>query len=497
METINHFINGKVIAGDGDSHQAVFNPALGQVVSQVALATVGTVDLAVSAASAAFEDWSAQSPLRRARILSRFKSLMEQHRDELARLIVREHGKVFDDALGEVARGIEVIEYACGAPTLLTSTFSDNVGGNIDNWNLRQPLGVCVGITPFNFPVMVPLWMIPMALATGNTFVLKPSERDPSASLMLAQLLQESGLPDGVFNVVQGGKNVVDHLLAHPEVEAVSFVGSTPVAQYIHHTASANGKRVQALGGAKNHMIIMPDADLDQAADALMGAAYGAAGERCMACSIAVAVGDIGDELVDKIQARIKGLRVGNGLGQNIDMGPLVTSEHRDRVSHYIDLGEKEGANLVVDGRHHRVAGFEEGYFVGATLFDKVTSEMAIYKDEIFGPVLGIVRAENFSEALELVNNHEFGNGAVCFTRDGAIARAFSRKVKAGMVGINVPIPVPMAWHSFGGWKRSLFGEHHAYGEEGIRFYTRYKSVMQRWPDSKAQGPEFAMPTAH
>lgn len=496
MEMIRHFINGQVTSGKGDGQQPVFNPALGQVVSQVALATTETVDLAVSAAAAAFDSWSAQSPLRRSRILFRFKSLMEQHREELAQLIVREHGKVLDDAQGEITRGLEVVEFACGAPNLLKSDFSDNIGGNIDNWNIRQALGVCVGITPFNFPVMVPLWMIPMALATGNTFVLKPSERDPSASLMLAQLLKEAGLPDGVFNVVQGGKDVVNRLLEHPDVEAVSFVGSTPVAEYIHRTASSNGKRVQALGGAKNHIVIMPDADLDQAADALMGAAYGAAGERCMACSIAVAVGHIADELIDKIQARIKGLRVGNGLARDVDMGPLVTGEHRDRVSHYIDIGIEEGASLLVDGRNYRVAGSEDGYFVGATLFDHVTPEMAIYKDEIFGPVLGIVRADNFADALELVNKHEFGNGAACFTRDGAIARAFSRGVKAGMVGINVPIPVPMAWHSFGGWKRSLFGEHHAYGDEGIRFYTRYKSVMQRWPDSKAQGPEFAMPTA-
>ena len=496
MEMIRHFINGQVIAGESDSQQPVYNPALGQVVAQVALATTETVDLAVSAASAAFENWSAQSPLRRSRILFRFKSLMEQHRDELAQLIVREHGKVLDDAQGEITRGLEVVEFACGAPALLKTDFSDNIGGSIDNWNLRQALGVCVGITPFNFPVMVPLWMIPVALATGNTFVLKPSERDPSASLMLARLLKEAGLPDGVFNVVQGGKDVVNRLLEHPEVEAVSFVGSTPVAEYIHRTASANGKRVQALGGAKNHMVIMPDADLDQAADALMGAAYGAAGERCMACSIAVAVGDVADELIVKLQNRIKGLRVGNGLSQHMDMGPLVTGEHRDRVSHYIDSGVEDGATLLVDGRNFRVAGSEDGYFVGATLFDNVTSDMTIYKDEIFGPVLGIVRAENFADALQLVNEHEFGNGAACFTRDGAIARAFSRGVKAGMVGINVPIPVPMAWHSFGGWKRSLFGEHHAYGEEGVRFYTRYKSIMQRWPDSKAQGPEFAMPTA-
>lgn len=496
METIRHFINGKLTDGKDDGAQPVYNPALGEAVAQVALASNDTVDRAVAAASAAFEDWSSQSPLRRSRILFRFKALLEEHKDALARSIVREHGKVLDDAYGEITRGMEVVEFACGAPNLLKSDFSDNIGGNIDNWNLRQALGVCVGITPFNFPVMVPLWMIPMALATGNTFVLKPSERDPSASLMLATLLQEAGLPDGVFNVVHGGKSVVDHLLAHPDVEAVSFVGSTPVAEYIHRQASANGKRVQALGGAKNHMIIMPDADLDQAADALIGAAYGAAGERCMACSVAVAVGDVGDALVEKLLSRIAGLRIGSGLTAQVDMGPLVTREHRDRVTGYIDAGVAEGATLLADGRHLRVAGAEEGYFVGATLFDNVTPEMSIYRDEIFGPVLGIVRAATFAQALTLVNEHEFGNGAACFTRDGAIARAFSRGVKAGMVGINVPIPVPMAWHSFGGWKRSLFGEHHAYGEEAVRFYTRYKSVMQRWPDSSSQGPEFTMPTA-
>ncbi|WP_446925735.1 CoA-acylating methylmalonate-semialdehyde dehydrogenase [Klebsiella pneumoniae] len=496
METIGHFINGHFTVGENDGMQPVYNPALGEAIAQVALASPVTVDQAVFAAAAAFESWSSQSALRRSRILFRFKELLEKHKDELAQIVVREHGKVLEDAQGEIVRGIEVVEFACGAPNLLKSDFSDNIGGGIDNWNLRQPLGVCVGITPFNFPVMVPLWMIPMALATGNTFVLKPSERDPSASLFIASLFKEAGLPEGVLNVIQGGKNAVDRLLNHPDIEAVSFVGSTPVAEYIHRTASTHGKRVQALGGAKNHMIIMPDADLDQAADALMGAAYGAAGERCMACSIAVAVGHIGDELVEKLLSRIKGLRVGSGLTQDVEMGPLVTGEHRNRVTHYIDTGIEEGATLLVDGRNYKVDGFEDGYFVGATLFDNVTSEMAIYRDEIFGPVLGIVRADSFAEALELVNKHEFGNGAACFTRDGSIARAFSRGVKAGMVGINVPIPVPMAWHSFGGWKRSLFGEHHAYGEEGIRFYTRYKSVMQRWPDNKIQGPEFAMPTA-
>ncbi|HHD7495647.1 TPA: CoA-acylating methylmalonate-semialdehyde dehydrogenase [Klebsiella oxytoca] len=496
METIGHFINGHFTDGENEGMQSVYNPALGEAVAQVALAHPATVDMAVSAAAAAFEGWSSQSALRRSRVLFRFKELLEKHGDELAHMVVREHGKVLEDAQGEIVRGLEVVEFACGAPNLLKSDFSDNIGGGIDNWNIRQPLGVCVGITPFNFPVMVPLWMIPMALATGNTFVLKPSERDPSASLFIAQLFKEAGLPDGVLNVVQGGKEAVDRLLNHPDVEAVSFVGSTPVAEYIHKQASANGKRVQALGGAKNHMIIMPDADLDQAASALMGAAYGAAGERCMACSVAVAVGDIGDALVKNLQARIKKLKIDNGLDKSADMGPLVTSEHRDKVSGYIDQGIKEGATMLADGRNYQVAGSENGFFVGATLFDHVTPEMTIYREEIFGPVLGVVRVNTFAEALTLVNDHEYGNGAACFTRDGGIARAFVRGVKAGMVGVNVPIPVPMAWHSFGGWKRSLFGEHHAYGEEGVRFYTRYKSVMQRWPDSDVHGSEFTMPTA-
>ncbi|MCY1358304.1 putative 3-oxopropanoate dehydrogenase [compost metagenome] len=395
-----------------------------------------------------------------------------------------------------MTRGIEIVEFACGAPYLLKTAFTDNIGGGIDNWNLRQALGVCVGVTPFNFPVMVPLWMIPMALATGNTFVLKPSERDPSPSLLMAKLLKEAGLPDGVFNVVQGDKVAVDALLQHPDVEAVSFVGSTPIAEYIHREATQRGKRVQALGGAKNHMIVMPDADLDQAADALIGAAYGSAGERCMAISIAVAVGDVGDQLIEKLLPRIDQLRIRNGVDPEADMGPLVTAAHKTKVEGYIDAGVIEGAKLVVDGRGLQVPGAEDGYFVGATLFDQVSPEMTIYKEEIFGPVLGIVRVPDFASAVKLINAHEFGNGVSCFTRDGGVARAFARNIQVGMVGINVPIPVPMAWHSFGGWKRSLFGEHHAYGEEALRFYTRYKSVMQRWPDSIAKGPEFSMPTA-
>ena len=492
---IGHYINGEV-STQAERFSDVFNPAEGVVKARVAQATVQTVDQAVAAAKAAFPEWSEQSALRRARVLFRFKELLDQHHKELAATITSEHGKVLSDAMGEVTRGIEVVEFACGAPHLAKTSYTDNIGGGIDNWNLRQPLGVCAGITPFNFPVMVPLWMIPMALATGNTFILKPSERDPSASLLLADLLKQAGLPDGVFNVVQGDKVAVDALLQHPDVEAISFVGSTPIAEYIHQEGTRRGKRVQALGGAKNHMIVMPDADLDQAADALIGAGYGSAGERCMAISIAVAVGEVGDALIEKLLPRIDALRVRNGVEADADMGPLVTGQHKAKVEGYITKGVEEGARLLVDGRNFKVPGAENGFFVGATLFDGVTPEMTIYKEEIFGPVLGIVRVPDFASAVALINAHEFGNGVSCFTSDGGIARAFARTIKVGMVGINVPIPVPMAWHSFGGWKRSLFGDHHAYGEEGLRFYTRYKSVMQRWPDSIAKGAEFSMPTA-
>jgi malonate-semialdehyde dehydrogenase (acetylating)/methylmalonate-semialdehyde dehydrogenase len=493
---IGHYINGQLHPEAGERFSQVFNPATGAVQARVSLASQATVEQAIVAAQAAFPAWAAQSSLRRARVMFKFKELLDQHHDELATLITREHGKVFSDAKGEVTRGIEIVEFACGAPSLLQTAFSDNIGGGIDNWNLRQPLGVCAGITPFNFPVMVPLWMIPLALVTGNCFILKPSERDPSASLLMARLLKQAGLPDGVFNVVQGDKAAVDALLQHPDIEAISFVGSTPIAEYIHHEASRRGKRVQALGGAKNHMVVMPDADLEQAADALMGAAFGSAGERCMAISIAVAVGDVGDRLIEQLLPRIDRLQVGNGLEHSSEMGPVVTAEHKAKIEHYIEQGVAEGARLVVDGRGLKVPGHEQGFFVGATLFDQVGAQMSIYQQEIFGPVLGIVRVPDFASAVALINAHEFGNGVSCFTSDGGIARAFARTIKVGMVGINVPIPVPMAWHSFGGWKRSLFGDHHAYGEEGLRFYSRYKSVMQRWPDSIAKGAEFAMPTA-
>jgi malonate-semialdehyde dehydrogenase (acetylating) / methylmalonate-semialdehyde dehydrogenase len=492
---ISHFIDGRITPGaPADREADVFNPATGQVSGKVSLAGQAMVDKAVAAAARAFPAWSNTPPLRRAHLLFRFRELLEQRRGELATAITREHGKVLADAEGEVTRGIEIVEFACGIPRLLSGVHSDNVGGGIDNWNLRQPLGVAVGITPFNFPVMVPMWMFPLAIACGNAFVLKPSERDPSPSLMLAELMREAGLPDGVLNVVQGDRETVDALLVHPGVHAVSFVGSTPVARHIHLTASQHGKRVQALGGAKNHMVVMPDADLELAADALVGAAYGSAGERCMAISMAIAVGDTADRLVPLLAARARGLRIGSGMDAQAQMGPLVNAAHRKKVESYIDQGVAEGARLVVDGRGHRVSGFEQGFFTGATLFDNVRENHVIYRDEIFGPVLCVMRVPDLAAAVRLINDHPFSNGAVCFTADGATARAFARSVQVGMVGINVPIPVPMAWHSFGGWKQSLFGDHHAYGEEALRFYTRYKSVMQRWPEGSGRGPEFTMP---
>jgi malonate-semialdehyde dehydrogenase (acetylating)/methylmalonate-semialdehyde dehydrogenase len=490
---------GHIIDGQSDASAPrrgdVFNPATGRVIATVALADAPTVDRAVAAAKRALPAWSDTPALKRARVMFEFKRLLDSHRDEIAATITREHGKVFSDAHGELQRGIEIVEFACGVPQLLKGQHSDNVGGGIDNWSLRQPVGICVGITPFNFPAMVPMWMFPIAIACGNTFVLKPSERDPSASLKLAELLAAAGLPPGVLNVVQGDKEAVDALLAHPDVAAVSFVGSTRVAAAIHGTATAHGKRVQALGGAKNHLVVMPDADLDQAADALVGAGYGSAGERCMAVSVAVAVGGTGDALVAKLRDRITKLKIADGTSGDADMGPLITAQHRSNVLAFIEEGMRAGAKLVVDGRALRVAGNEGGFFLGPCLFDGVTADMRIHREEIFGPVLCVVRVATFAAALELVNAHALGNGAACYTRDGGVAREFARRVKAGMVGINVPIPVPMAFHSFGGWKRSLYGDHHMYGEEGVRFYTRYKSVMQRWPDSGADGPRLTMPT--
>jgi malonate-semialdehyde dehydrogenase (acetylating)/methylmalonate-semialdehyde dehydrogenase len=493
---VGHFIAGRAVAGASGRRQPVYNPATGAIARQVALAGADEVNAAVAAARAAFPAWADTPPIRRARVLNAFLALLNQHRDTLAAMITSEHGKVFTDAQGEVTRGIEIVEFACGAPQLLKGDHTEQVSTGIDNWTMRQPLGVVAGITPFNFPCMVPCWMFPIALAAGNTFVLKPSERDPSASLFMAGLLKQAGLPDGVFNVVQGDKIAVDALLEHPDVKAVSFVGSTPIAQYIYERGAHFGKRVQALGGAKNHMVVMPDADLDQAVDALVGAAYGSAGERCMAISVAVLVGDVADKIVPKLAERAKALKVKNGIELDAEMGPIVTRQALDRIESTIALGVEEGAQLVVDGRGLKVPGHEHGFFTGGTLFDHVTPAMRIYKEEIFGPVLACVRAKDFAEAVQLVNDHEYGNGVACFTRDGHVAREFARRIQVGMVGINVPIPVPMAWHGFGGWKRSLFGDLHAYGEEGIRFYTKQKSVMQRWPESTPKGAEFAMPTA-
>ncbi|HET9024757.1 MAG TPA: CoA-acylating methylmalonate-semialdehyde dehydrogenase [Burkholderiaceae bacterium] len=492
---IGHWIGGARLAGASERTSEVFNPATGEVSGLVHLGAKPVVDAAVRAALAAFPAWSETSVLNRARVMFRFKELLERHHDDLARIVTREHGKVFSDAKGEVQRGLEVVEFACGAPQLLKTQFSDNIGGGIDNFALRQPLGVVAGITPFNFPVMVPMWMFPLALVCGNTFLLKPSERDPSASLLLAELLKQAGLPDGAFNVVQGDKAAVDAILQHPDIAAVSFVGSTPIAEYIHNEGTRHGKRVQALGGAKNHMVVMPDADLDHAADALVGAGYGSAGERCMAISVAVAVGHVGDELVAKIAERVKKLRIKDGMEPDADMGPVVTETHRQKILGYIEQGIASGAKLVCDGRRHSVPGRDKGFYLGATLFDHAKPDMSIYREEIFGPVLTVVRVPDFAAALDLINRHEFGNGVACYTTDGGTAREFARRVKVGMVGVNVPIPVPMAFHSFGGWKRSLFGDHHAYGEEAVRFYTRYKSVMQRWPDAaSSKGPEFTMP---
>lgn len=496
MSIISHYINGLVVTVADARRQAVFNPASGLEIAHVEFADQQLVDQAVASAKAAWPAWSETAPLRRARVMFKFKELLEQNQQKLAAIITREHGKIFSDAMGEVTRGIEVVEFACGLPQLLKTQFSDNIGGGIDNWNIRQSLGVTVGITPFNFPFMVPMWMAPLAIACGNSFILKPSERDPSASLLIADLFQQAGLPDGVFNVVHGDKVAVDALLAHPDVAAVSFVGSTPIAEYIHTEASRLGKRVQALGGAKNHLVVMPDANLDQAVDALIGAAYGSAGERCMAISVAVAVGEIADALVAKLKPRVEALKVGDGMAADVEMGPVISSAHKAKIESLIASGVEQGARLIVDGRGLQVAGHEQGYFIGGSLFDHVQEGMRIHSEEIFGPVLCVVRVPDFSAALDLINRHEFGNGVSLYTADGNTAREFSRRVQVGMVGINVPIPVPMAWHSFGGWKRSLFGDMHAYGEEGIRFYTRYKSIMQRWPDSIAKGAEFTMPVA-
>ncbi|MCZ0927276.1 CoA-acylating methylmalonate-semialdehyde dehydrogenase [Halomonas janggokensis] len=499
MKTLSHYLNGQFSAGQSQRTSPVYNPATGEQSAQVALASADDARNAVRIADEAFVSWSKTSPLKRARILFKFKALVEEHTDELARLISSEHGKVFSDAKGEVTRGLEVVEFACGIPHLQKGEHSMNVGSGVDSYSMMQPLGVCAGISPFNFPAMVPMWMFPIALACGNTFVMKPSEKDPSTPLRLAELLKEAGLPDGVFNVVNGDKEAVDVLLTDERVQAVSFVGSTPIAEYIYATASAHGKRVQALGGAKNHMVIMPDADIDQAVGALMGAAYGSAGERCMAISVAVPVGEeTAKRLREKLVAELEKLTVGPGLvdGPDNDMGPLITREHRDKVAGYIQTGVDEGAELVVDGRQTTIEGAGDGYFMGGTLFDHVTPDMRIHSEEIFGPVLAIARVESFDEAVSMVNAHEYGNGTAIFTRDGDAARQYCEQIQVGMVGVNVPIPVPMAFHSFGGWKRSLFGPLHMHGPDGVRFYTRMKTITQRWPSGiREETNHFTMPT--
>jgi len=496
VRQLSHFIDGQRAAGASGRFADVFDPAQGRVTARVPVANTAEVHAAVAAANAAFPAWSETAPLKRARLMFKFKALLEAHQDELAELITRDHGKLLEDAKGEVMRGIEIVEFACGIPNLLKTDFTDQIVGGMDAWNLRQPVGVAAGVTPFNFPMVVPCWMFVMAAATGNTFILKPSERTPSASIRLAELFIEAGFPNGVFNVVHGSKAVVDALIEHPDVAAISAVASTPVAEYIYSESAKRGKRVQTLGSAKNHLVVMPDADLDQAVDALINSAYGSAGERCMATSVAVAVGRIGDALVERLASRVRSLKIGGGMEPDLDMGPLISAAHRAKVLGYIDAGLAAGARLVVDGRGHAVPGHEEGFFLGGSLFDDVKPDMSIYREEIFGPVLSVVRVPDLASAVALVNAHELGNCVSLFTSDGGAARDFSRQIQVGMVGINVPSPVPSAWHSFGGWKRSLFGDHHAYGEEAVRFYTRYKSVMQRWPDSIAKGAEFTMPVA-
>ena len=497
---IAHFISGHKVSGSSARAQDVFNPATGAVTGRVSLANIQDVDQAVASAQAAFPAWADTPPLRRARVMFKFLELLNLNRDKLAHMITAEHGKVFTDAQGEVTRGIDIVEFACGIPQLLKGDFTDQVSTGIDNWTLRQPLGVVAGVTPFNFPVMVPMWMFPVAIACGNSFVLKPSPLDPSPSLFMAELLHQAGLPEGVFNVVQGDKEAVDALVAHPDVKAVSFVGSTPIANSLYENGARHGKRVQALGGAKNHMVVMPDADIDQAVDALIGAAYGSAGERCMAISVAVLVGDVAERLMPLLLEKTRALKVLNGTNLAAEMGPIVTAAAKQRITGYIDAGVAEGAQLLVDGRQFDGAkageGCDKGFWLGGTLFDHVNTDMKIYKAEIFGPVLSCVRVKDLGAAIQIINDHEFGNGVSCFTRDGNVAREFSRRIQVGMVGINVPIPVPMAWHGFGGWKRSLFGDMHAYGEEGVRFYTKQKSIMQRWPESIGKGAEFAMPTS-
>jgi malonate-semialdehyde dehydrogenase (acetylating)/methylmalonate-semialdehyde dehydrogenase len=493
---IGHLIGGKRAAGTSGAFGPIFDPATGEESGRVAMGGPDEVAAAVEAARAAQPAWADTSIVRRARVMFRFKELIEKNMDELAKLVTSEHGKTIDDAKGSITRGLEVVEFACGIPQLLKGEFSHNVGTGVDLVSVRHPVGIAAGITPFNFPAMIPLWMAPLAIACGNAFILKPSEKDPSCPMLLAELLQEAGAPAGIIQVVNGGKDAVNAILAHPGIAAVSFVGATATAEYIYRTGTMAGKRVQALGGAKNHMVIMPDADLDMAVDALMGAAYGSAGERCMAVSVAVPVGDAtADALIEKLAPKVRQLKIGPGTEAGVEMGPLVTREHLDKVRSYVDLGIEEGAKLVVDGRDFRMQGYENGFFIGGCLFDGVTEDMRIAREEIFGPVLSVVRKPDYKSAVKIINDHEYGNGTAIFTRDGDAARAFANEVEIGMVGVNVPIPVPMAFHSFGGWKRSLFGDHHTHGMEGVRFYTKQKAITTRWPTGIRAGAEFKMPT--
>ncbi len=494
MKIIKNYINGSEISISKDTIP-VEDPSKGEKIADVVLSSKDDFNLAIQSAKNIQEEWSNTTPLKRARILSNYKVLIENNLDELAKLVSKEHGKTLSDAKGSVTRGLEVVEFACGIPHLLKGEFSQNVGTNIDSWSVRQPLGICAGITPFNFPAMVPMWMFPIAIACGNSFILKPSEKDPSCSVRLAELFTEAGLPDGVFNVIHGQKNVVDLIINCNDISAISFVGSTPVAKYIYEQSAKNRKRVQALGGAKNHLVVMPDANLNQAVDGIIGAGYGSAGERCMAISVAVAVGNIADDLVNKIHLEAQKLKVAPWTDTESDMGPVISKEHKNKIENYISLGIQEGAKLIEDGRNFKIQGYEKGHFVGPTLFDNVTSEMTIYKEEIFGPVVCVVRANNYDEALKLVNDHPFGNGASIYTSDGEVSRHFTTHSQIGMVGVNVPIPVPMAFHSFGGWKQSLFGDHSIHGMEGIHFYTKLKTVTSKWPKSINDGPEFVMPT--
>jgi len=494
MTKIENYINGNKVSVS-KKLLPVMNPSTGEKKSEVVMSSKEDFKLAVNSSSSAFENWSMVTPLKRSRIVSKYREFIEKDIENLAKLVSSEHGKTLDDAKGSVIRGLEVVEFACGIPHLLKGEFSQNVGTNIDSWSIRQPLGVTAGITPFNFPAMVPMWMYPISIACGNTFILKPSEKDPSCGMRLAELFSEAGLPDGVFNILNGDKDVVNMILEDPNIQSVSFVGSTPVAKYIYETSAKVGKRVQALGGAKNHLVVMPDANIDQAVDGIMGAAYGSAGERCMAVSVAVAVGDVADELVDNINKKAQSLVVAPWTDPSSQMGPVISKEHKEKIINYIDTGVEEGAKLILDGRNISIQGYENGHFVGPTLFDNVTKEMRIYKEEIFGPVLSVVRAKNYDEALKLVNDHDFGNGTSIYTSDGEVSRHFTTNCKIGMVGINVPIPVPMAFHSFGGWKQSLFGDHAMHGMEGIRFYTKLKTVTSRWPKSIKSGPEFVLPT--